>query len=162
MRIPVSLIVLLFTFAEIAVFIAVGGQIGVLATLGLTLLASAAGVSILRRQSVATVMRVRAELAAGRTPAGPVVDGALIGAGALLLVVPGFITDLVGLTLLIPAARRGIRSRLSRRFRIWRTMPGGNAGPGVVELAPGEYASRSRPDTPWRSQPVGHRRPEQD
>ncbi len=69
MRIPVSLIVLLFTFAEIAVFIAVGGRIGVLATLGLTLLASAAGVSILRRQSVATVMRVRAELAAGRTPA---------------------------------------------------------------------------------------------
>ncbi len=65
MRIPVSLIVLLFTFAEIAVFIAVGGRIGVLATLGLTLLASAAGVSILRRQSVATVMRVRAELAAG-------------------------------------------------------------------------------------------------
>ena len=162
MPIPVSLIVLLFTFVEIAVFIAVGRQIGVLATLGLTLLAFAAGVFVLRRQSVATVMRVRGELAAGRTPAGPVLDGALIGAGALLLIVPGFITDLLGLALLVPAGRRALKSRLSRRFRGWRAAAAGSTGAGVVELGPGEYESRPRGDSSWRPHPLRHHRPERD
>src|SRR3712207_1384813 len=116
MPIPVSLLVLLFTFAEIAGFILVGQMIGVAATLGLALLSVIAGITILRRQTMATVMRARAEMIAGRTPAGPVVDGALVGTGALLLIVPGFLTDIAALALLIPATRRAIRSRLSRRF----------------------------------------------
>ncbi len=155
MPIPASLLVLLFILAEIATFVLVGQAIGVAGTLALVVLAVAAGVVVLRRQSVATVMRVRSELAAGRTPGGPVLDGALAGAGALLLILPGFLTDLAALALLIPATRRAIRLRLARRFS--RSSPGRpqRGARVVVELHRGEYLSHPQAESPWRPPPGG-------
>lgn len=152
MRIPFSFLLLLLVFAEIAVFILVGEAIGVLATLGLTLFAMIAGAALLRRQGVATLMRIRADAAAGRLPARPLVEGAVLAIAALLMIVPGFITDAVGILLFIPPVRAALLGRFRRAAGVRTAQAQFRPPPAkVVELGEDEYAStRPRPDTPWR------------
>ena len=97
--------------AEIATFIMVGGAIGVLPTLALVVLAAMAGVAIVRVQGLQTLGRLQASLDVGGDPSGPLAHGALIVIAGILLVIPGFLTDVVGLLLLVPA----VRSTLIRR-----------------------------------------------
>ena len=93
---------------EIALFIEVGGAIGVWPTILLVLLTAIAGASMLRAQGVAALRRLQAELERGGDPSPMIVHGAmLLFAGALLLT-PGFLTDAIGFTLLVPAARDAI------------------------------------------------------
>ena len=160
MRIPFSVIILFTIFAEIAVFIVVGDAIGVAATLGLTLLAMIAGAVLLKRQSVATLNSIRAEVAAGRVPARPLAEGAVAAIAGLLLIAPGFLTDVLGILLFIPAVRSAIWGRMRRRLETARRRGAFRpAGPAVLELEPGEYEADPRPvarpgppdpDSPWR------------
>ena len=113
MRIPLRLLVLLFLLAEIAFLVVVGQAIGVAGTLALVLLSMVAGLVLLRWQGTATLMKIRAEAAGGRVPALPLLEGAVLAIAALLLIVPGFLSDLVGLLLFVP----GIRVRLGQRMR---------------------------------------------
>ncbi len=150
MRFPLSIFVLGLIFAEIAAFVLVGQAIGVLGTLALTLLAMVAGALLLRWTGVATLLRIRAEVAAGRAPTRALVDGAIGAIAALLLMLPGFITDLIALLLLIPVTRgaiwRGVRRRLeSHGMRRAAFSPRQNA---VIELDQRDYSARvdgSRP-----------------
>lgn len=91
---------------EIALFIKVGGLIGVLPTLGLCLLSAVAGIALMRRQGMQALDRLQASVERGGDPVGPIAHGALILVAGALLVVPGFFTDAVGLLLLVPAVRR--------------------------------------------------------
>jgi UPF0716 protein FxsA len=61
---------------------------------------------------------MRAELDDGRIPTGPMTDGGLLAAAGFLLLVPGFVTDAVGLVLLVPPVRSGARRWLGRRFSV--------------------------------------------
>jgi UPF0716 protein FxsA len=113
------LLVLLFIvvpLAELYVIIQVGGAIGVLPTIGLLLLDSLVGSWLLRQQGRAAWRRFNATLAAGRPPATETVDGALIVFGGALLLTPGFLTDVLGLALLLPPSRALVRRTLARRF----------------------------------------------
>jgi UPF0716 protein FxsA len=151
MRIPILVIVLTLILAEIAVFILVGESIGVLATLALTLFGMIAGALLVRNQGIATLMRVRAETAAGRLPARPLAEGAVLVVAGLLIMLPGFITDLVGLALFVPAVREALWRAIRRRIAFGTAtaeMP--QKGGVVVELDRGDYASRPGPDSPWR------------
>ena len=112
----VILLLVLWPLVEIAVFLQVVQWIGVLNTLALMLAISICGAWLVKRQGVGTLARMRAELDAGRIPTGPMVDGALLAVAGFLLLVPGFVTDVFGLLLLIPFARRGVRAMLGRRF----------------------------------------------
>lgn len=152
MRIPLSLLVLGLVLAEIATFILVGEAIGVLPTLALVLFGMVTGAVLLRRAGVSTLMRMRNEAAAGRMPARPLLDGAVGAVAALLIMLPGFLTDLIGLLLLIPATRnrlwRGLSGRLPAR-------PAGSPSfaarrAEVIDLEPGDYVSDRRADSPWR------------
>ena len=99
---------------EIAVFVQVGGWLGLLPTLGLVVLTAVLGTWELRAQGLATLARARAAVDAGRLPTREMFDGAcLLLAGALLLT-PGFVTDTAGLLLFIPAVRAYLRSLLAR------------------------------------------------
>lgn len=156
MRIPVSLIVISFILAEIAAFILVGEAIGVLATLGLVLFGMVAGSVLLRRQGLATLMKVQADLAAGRASARPLAEGAVLSVAALLIMLPGFVSDLIGILLFVPAVRkalwRGIRSRVQvRTVDLDATSP---AQPAVLNLERSEYGAvprgSGRSDSPWR------------
>ena len=103
---------------EIAVFIQVGDQIGLGATLALVVLTAVLGTWQLRRQGLATVNRVREQLDRGVMPAQELFDGVcLLFAGALLLT-PGFVTDTIGFLLFLAPfralLRRAIGSRIAR------------------------------------------------
>lgn len=102
---------------EITVMIQVGQWLGVVNTIGLLLLVSVVGAFVVKYQGVGVLRRIQQQRLAGQVPAAPVFDGALILLAGLLLVIPGFVTDAVGLLLLIPPLRAGVR-----RFVRWRFM----------------------------------------
>ncbi len=90
---------------EIAVFIEVGGRIGLWPTVGLIVLTALVGTALLRHQGLSTLARARASLDQGKLPMRELLDGVcLLIAGALLLT-PGFVTDAVGALLLVPPLR---------------------------------------------------------
>jgi UPF0716 protein FxsA len=105
---------------EIYLIIKAGELIGPLPTVLLLLAISLAGAWLVRSQGFLILRRVQSELAGGRLPAAELLDGAMILAGGVLLLTPGFFTDLLGLFFLIPFTRtvikRIIRSWLQRRL----------------------------------------------
>ena len=102
--------------AEIALFIAVGGEIGVWSTIALVILTAIAGSALIRRQGLRTLVRAQQTLARSALPIEEAFDGiCLVAAGALLLT-PGFLTDGLGLLLLVPPLRAVIRRPILRRL----------------------------------------------
>jgi UPF0716 protein FxsA len=102
--------------AELFVAIKVGEAIGVLPTVLLLIVSWPAGVWTVRTHGRAAWQRLSAAIAAGRPPAKEVLDGALVLLGGGLLIVPGFITDVVGICLLLPPVRAVTRRILVRNF----------------------------------------------
>ncbi len=90
---------------EIALFIQVGGAIGLLPTLLIVILTAVAGTALMRLQGMQALARLKASLEAGGDPVGPIAHGALILVAGILLLTPGFFTDATGLLLLVPAVR---------------------------------------------------------
>jgi UPF0716 protein FxsA len=105
---PLFLIFVLVPIVEIALFIQVGGWIGLWPTLGIVVATAFAGTILVRTQGVGTLRRLRANLEAGRDPMGPIAHGALILVAGVLLLTPGFFTDAVALALMVPAVRRAV------------------------------------------------------
>jgi UPF0716 protein FxsA len=105
MAIWLFLILLVLPIIEIALFIQVGGAIGLLPTLGLIVLSAVVGTVLARWQGLQTLDRLRRNLEAGRDPSGPLAHAALILVAGMLLAIPGFFTDFLGLLLLIPPVR---------------------------------------------------------
>lgn len=101
---------------EIAVIIQVGEALGVLNTIGLLLLISVVGAWLVKRQGLGVLRRIRQQQQAGQIPAAAMFDGALVLVAGALLLTPGFVTDAVGLLLLLPPVRTGVRAFLRRRF----------------------------------------------
>jgi UPF0716 protein FxsA len=100
---------------EIAVMIQVGQLIGVVNTIGLLILVSLIGAWLVKRQGVGVLARIREQRMAGRLPAAELFDGAVILVAGVLMVIPGFVTDALGLLLLIPPVRAVARRIVSRR-----------------------------------------------
>ncbi len=112
------LIFIVLPIAELYVIIEVGGAIGVLPTIALLIADSILGATLLRSQGRAAWRRFNEALAAGRVPAREVFDGTMVILGGAFLLTPGFITDLIGLVLLIPPTRavfRGLVARMAGR-----------------------------------------------
>lgn len=173
MRFPViPLFLLALPFLEIAGFVVVGQEIGVLYTLALVVAAGILGAILLRVQGFGVMTRVRRELDAGGDPSRELAHGAMILLAGVLLLIPGFITDIVGLLLFLPpvrdAAWRFLRSRVSVSTRGFGGFAGSAAswgagsGPGpnrrrggkTIDLDADEYSSGPnggpREDSPWR------------
>lgn len=121
MRVILAFVV--WTLVEIGLFAGVGGAIGVLPTLGIVLGTGILGVWLIRRQGMALQGVVRLE-----SLAGPLAHGALKMLAALLLILPGFLTDAIGLCLLLPSVREAVIFRL--RDRLAMRMP---RDPGVID-----------------------------
>jgi UPF0716 protein FxsA len=140
----VALFVALFIavpILELYVIIQVGGWIGIWPTLALLLADALLGSLLLRHQGRGAWQRFNAALAERRFPGREVADGVMIVIGGTLLLTPGFITDIVGLLLLIPPtraiARRLLRAFVARRFIV--------VGVGGSRGAPPRYDSTNRP-----------------
>src|SRR5688500_14167641 len=102
--------------AEIALLIAIGREVGLAATVGLLLLTGLLGAFLARRQGLEVGRKVQSEMAAGRAPAGQLVDGALILLAGVLLIIPGVLTDVLGFFCLLPAGRTFLKAWVRRRF----------------------------------------------
>jgi UPF0716 protein FxsA len=117
---PLLALVALFIvvpLAELYVIIKVGEAIGLVPTLALLLADSVLGSMLLRHQGRAVWRRFNEALAAGRMPHREVVDGVLVIFGGAFLLTPGFLTDIVGVVLLVPPTRALVRGLLARRLR---------------------------------------------
>ncbi len=130
---------------EIAVFIELGGALGLGPTLALVVLTAIIGSWQLRAQGLATLASARAEVERGGLPTRELFDGAcLLGAGALLLT-PGFVTDTVGILLFLPAVRAFLRQVLARRLtasvhgRVFTTQQEAAAAPGHGPIIDGDF-----------------------
>ena len=119
------LIFIVVPLAELYVIIQVGEAIGVVPTLVILLADAILGSMLLRHQGRAAWVRFNRALAEGRLPHKEVFDGVLIIFGGALLITPGFLTDILGLILLIPPTRALIRAASSRFVRRRLAMGGG-------------------------------------
>ena len=127
MALLLVLLFILVPIAEIYVIIQVGQAIGPLATVALLIVDSIAGAWLLRSQGRRAWASFTETLNAGRMPHREILNGALVIIGGAFLLTPGFLTDIVGLLLLIPPTRhavgRGITRLLLRRGPLrWGTV----------------------------------------
>lgn len=110
---------LLWVIAEVAAIWAVASLIGFLPTLGLLLAGALLGSWLARREGGKAARAVMDTARAGRSPHNEITDSMLVGLGGVLIFVPGFVTDVAGLLLLLPPtrgfARRAWLRRLERR-----------------------------------------------
>jgi UPF0716 protein FxsA len=115
----VALLVVLFVvmpILELAFFLQVANLVGFFPTLALVVAVSAAGGWLVKREGLGALRRAQAQLAEGSVPAAEVVNGGLIVLAGALMLAPGFLTDLLGLVLLVPPTRAIVRAILLRRF----------------------------------------------
>lgn len=110
------LIFLIVPVIEIWLLIKIGRVIGALPTVAILLAVSLVGAWLAKSQGLRTIVAIRDDLAAGRLPAARFLDGALILAGGIFLLTPGFFTDFIGLFFLIPATRTLLKRWLRRRL----------------------------------------------
>ena len=116
---PVWALILVFIavpIAELYLIYLVGDAIGVVPTLLLLAADSLLGSVLLRTQGRSVWNRFNEAIAAGRVPRREVMDGVLVIFGGAFLITPGFITDVLGLALLIPPTRSAVRRKVERRL----------------------------------------------
>ncbi|HDZ9494531.1 TPA: membrane protein FxsA [Vibrio cholerae] len=112
--------ILLFLFIavpviEIALFIQVGGVLGLWPTIALVLLTAIVGASLVRSQGLQTLLTVQQRLAQGQLPAQQILEGVMLAVAGVLLLTPGFFTDILGMLVLLPAPRAYFAKQLMSR-----------------------------------------------
>jgi UPF0716 protein FxsA len=112
-----ALLILGLPTLELYVLITVGAEIGAVPAVFLVVFTAVLGALLVRQQGVSTLNRVRQALARDETPAFELLQGAILLAGGLLLLIPGFLTDALGFLCLIPRVRRYLVLLLFRRAR---------------------------------------------
>ena len=125
------LVLLGIPVAEIFFIIRVARDLGIPETIGLLVAVSVVGAWLVRRSGLGVLRQIRERLFRGEIPGKELVDGLLILLGGLLMLTPGFLTDAVGLLLLMPPTRLALRALLIRRFGKRLRVAGWTAGPGV-------------------------------
>ncbi|CUX30023.1 MULTISPECIES: FxsA family protein [Agrobacterium] len=163
------IVILMMPILEIAGFIIVGKAIGLWLTLALVLFTSFLGLLILRLGGIGMVRNLQDAGRTGAQPADELVNGAMRVVAGILLIIPGFITDILGLLLLSPAIRRffwkafGPRVAAAGSFRQsgprsgdysgFRNGPGPAGNSKVVDLDEEEFHREGPKDSPWSNRP---------
>jgi UPF0716 protein FxsA len=106
----------LTVIVEVTVIIEVGQRIGALNTVGLLILVSAVGAVIVKAQGLTALRRAITDVEDRQVPGAALADAALLTAAGALVLIPGFVTDVFGLALLVPPIRSGVRRVLRRRW----------------------------------------------
>ena len=141
---PVLLLFIAIPLVEIYFMIKVGAVIGAFSTVVLILITAVLGASIARYQGLVTLQRVQATVARGEAPAIEMLEGVILFISAVLLLVPGFVTDVIGFACLVPPFRRRIALWALQRMIVPPSAPpaagsgsaSGGQAPRVIE---GDY-----------------------
>ncbi len=120
-------LLLIVPVVELYVIVAVAGSIGLLPTLALLVVISVAGSWLVRREGLGVYRRCRQLWASRQNPTDDLLDGLLVLVAGLMLLTPGFVTDALGLLLLIPPLRRVVRSSAFAPLRRRLSVPIGGA-----------------------------------
>lgn len=120
----------LVAVAEMATFFWVESRIGLIWALGLAVLTALVGSFLVRRAGLSVLSRIQRKLGQGQLPGRELSDGAAILVSGAFLISPGFITDVLGFLLLIPAVRDLVYRILSKRLSARMTVFTGNGGKG--------------------------------
>jgi UPF0716 protein FxsA len=134
-----AVVFLVVPLLELAVIIQVGQAIGAAETILLLIVVSVAGGWLVKREGVGVLRRIQDAVSAGRVPGRELADGALIMFAGALLLTPGFVSDVLGIALLLPPVRAVVRpvlvGVLTRRAidrRLGPRGPGGPSGRGPI------------------------------
>jgi UPF0716 protein FxsA len=111
------LTIILVPIIEIYLFIKVGSEIGAFNTISLIFITAIIGVFYARYEGLNTLKSGFSQLVKNETPAYEIISGAAIAVAALLLIVPGFATDLFGFLLIFPLTRKLIFGKFSKKFK---------------------------------------------
>ena len=111
------LAIILIPIIEIYLLIKIGSEIGALSTILLIFTTAIVGVYYAKYEGLNTLKSGFTQLSKNETPTYEVISGAAIAFAALLLIIPGFATDVVGFLLIFPLSRKFIFSKFSKRFR---------------------------------------------
>ena len=134
------LAIFLYVYIEISLFIQVAHVFGVLLTLVLVIFTSVIGMSLVRNQGFKNFLLMQQKMAAGESPAAEMIKSVSLIIAGLLLVLPGFFTDFLGLLLLLPPVQKHLTLKLLPHLRFSR-MPGGgySTRPEDGQTFEGEY-----------------------
>lgn len=146
------LLFLLWPFAEIILLIQVGSAVGIFNVLMLCILGAAFGTILMQWQGLKTPQDIRQAMSDGKVPVQEIFDTFCIFISGFLLIIPGFISDLAGLVLLLPFVRHFLRQWLGRRvsppggsgYYERRSQPGNSSNETIIE---GEFTRMDDPDT---------------
>ena len=161
----IPFMLLVVPIVAIATFIAIGGQIGIAATLIMILVTAVIGTFLLRFQGLSLLREIQTKMNSGEVPGRALGDGAMIVVAGILLLTPGFVTDAIGFLLFVPGVRGLIFNFFASRVQVVgpgmdpfaqqrRSEAGGpheNSGP-TIDLDAEEFSSGSPdPNSPWNS-----------
>ncbi len=160
---PLLIAIILYPFVEIAGFIIVGRAIGLFPTLGLIMLTAVIGAILLRIQGFSVLQRLNQDVRDGGNPGRDLVHGGMIVLAGILLLIPGFVSDICGFLLFVPPFRDFVWKRMSRNmvvvsersagFSYTRREPprreGPREGPKVVDLDADDFSHDPDPNSPW-------------
>lgn len=140
---------LLLPLIEIACFVVIGNAIGLWPTLAGVVLSALLGVLVIRIKGLSLLNQMRSTVGSGQLPARSIADAMMVGLAGLLLLLPGYFSDLIGLLLLLPPVRSAIYAFLKSRVTVVTTTTG--AGPdftqrrvddGTIDLDSDEWRPR--------------------
>ena len=114
---PILLLIILVPAIEIYLLIKIGSQIGAIITIFLIFLTAIVGIYYAKYEGLNTLRSGFAQLSKNETPAYEVISGAAIAFAALLLIIPGFATDILGFLLIFPISRKLIFNKFSEKFK---------------------------------------------
>ncbi|ANU35203.1 FxsA family protein [Vibrio scophthalmi] len=121
------LLFILVPIIEIGLFIQVGGFLGLWPTIALVLITAFVGASLVRSQGLQTLMNVQNRLQQGELPAQQIFEGVMLAVAGVLLLTPGFMTDALGMLILLPAPRAAIAKYLMSKMVV-KSVGGGFHG----------------------------------
>lgn len=126
---PILLLLFIFVpIIEIGLFIQVGGFLGLWPTIALVLITAFAGASLVRSQGIQTLMSVQGRLQQGEMPAQQILEGVMLAVAGVLLLTPGFMTDALGMLVLLPAPRAIIAKKMMEKMVVTNMSGGFHAG----------------------------------
>jgi UPF0716 protein FxsA len=146
---PVLVALLIWPLIEIALFVTLGGWLGLWLTLAIVLGTAFAGIVLMRWRGLRAIADLRGQMRAMGNPLALAADQAVFMLAAVLLVLPGFLTDFMGALLLIPPVRMALVALMAQRVKM--TRGAARPAPDVID---GEFSEIDPPRRP-RSGPSG-------
>ena len=118
---PILLSIILIPIIEIYLFIKIGSQIGAITTILLIFITAVVGVYYAKYEGLNTLKAGFLQLSRNEAPAYEIISGAAIAFAALLLIIPGFATDVLGFLLIFPITRKFIFGKFVKKFKTTKT-----------------------------------------